>query len=43
LRSANDDLDLDRAVVDEKPVQLLEGLASAIRLAEGNIGDTAAL
>lgn len=34
---------LDRAVVNQEAVQLLEGLASAIRPAEDDIGDTAAL
>jgi len=34
---------LNRAVVDEEAVQFLEGLASAVRLGEGDIGDTAAL
>lgn len=33
---------LDRAVVDEKTVQLLEGLASAIRLAECDVGNATA-
>lgn len=33
---------LDGAVVDEKTVQLLEGLASAIRVTEGNVRDAAA-
>lgn len=32
---------LDGTVVDEKTVQLLKGLASAIRLAEGNVGNAA--
>lgn len=43
LGSAHNDLDLDRAVVDEQTIELLEGLASAIRLVEGDVGDTAAL
>jgi hypothetical protein len=34
---------LDRSVVDKKTVQFLEGLASAIRLMEGHVCDTAAL
>lgn len=43
LGSADNDLDLDRSVVDKKAVQFLEGLASAIRLMEGHVCDTAAL
>jgi hypothetical protein len=34
---------LDRSVVDEEAVQLLEGLASAVRLVEGHVCDTTAL
>lgn len=34
---------LDRSVVNKKAVQFLEGLASAIRLVEGHVCDTAAL
>lgn len=34
---------LDRSVVDEEAIQLLEGLASAIRLVEGHVCDTTAL
>lgn len=34
---------LDRSVVDEEAVQLLEGLASAVRPVEGHVCDTTAL
>ena len=38
----NMETDLDRAIVDQETVKLLEGLASAVRLAEGDVGDAAA-
>jgi hypothetical protein len=34
---------LDRPVVDEEAIQLLEGLASTVRLVEGHVCDTTAL
>lgn len=43
LGCADNDLDLDRSVVDKKTIQFLEGLASAIGLMEGHVCDTAAL
>lgn len=42
LGGVDDDLDLDRTSIDKEAVQLLEGLASAIRLAEDDVGDAAA-
>lgn len=43
LSSTHDNLDLDGAVIDEKAVQFLEGLASASSVAEGHVGDAPAL
>jgi hypothetical protein len=38
----NDDLDLDRSTVNEKAVHFVEGLAGAIGVVEGNVGNTSA-
>lgn len=43
LSGSNNDLNLDRSVVNEKTIQFLESLASAIRFVEGDVGDAAAL
>lgn len=43
LGGADHNLNLNRATVNEKAVQLLKGSASAIRLVEQDVGDTAAL
>jgi hypothetical protein len=43
LSRANDDLDLDGAVVDQETVQLLEGFAGTGGVAERHIGDATAL
>lgn len=34
---------LDRAVINQETIELLEGLTSAVRLEEGHVGDAAAL
>lgn len=43
LSGADDDFNLDGAAINEKTIELLEGLASAVRLMEDDIGNTAAL
>jgi len=42
IRGCDDNLDLDRPVVDEKSVQLGEGLAGSIGVVECDMGDAAA-
>jgi hypothetical protein len=38
----NNDLDLDRSTVNKETVQFVEGLAGAIGVVEGNVGNTPA-